>query len=165
MDLYSIFLYFFSFLSVVFAIFVISVKNAVHSAIFLIFTILSIAGIFFMLNAEFMGAVQILIYAGGIMIIYLFIIFLIKLEEISGKRRNIFLYIGSSIILLLLAFEIAYILIKKSSYPQLPTSKALDLKTFSDVLLRDYVIPFELASLLLIGAMIATIYLARKRSS
>ncbi len=165
MDLYSIFLYFFSFLSILFAILVISVKNAVHSAIFLIFTILSIAGIFFMLNAEFMGAVQILIYAGGIMVIYLFIIFLIKLEEISGKRRNIFLYIGSSTILLLLAFEITYILIKKSSYPQPPTSKALDLKTFSDVLLRDYVIPFELASLLLIGAMIATIYLARKRSS
>ncbi len=165
MELYSFFLYLFSFMSVLFAICVISVKNAVHSAIFLIFTILSIAGIFFMLNAEFLGAVQILVYAGGIMVIYLFIIFLIKLEEVGGRRRNAFLYIVSSIILLLVAGEIVYLLIKKASYPFPPPTKALDLKTFSDVLLKNYVIPFELASLLLIGAMIATIYLARKRGS
>ncbi len=165
MELYSFFLYLFSFLSIVFAIFVISVKNAVHSAIFLIFAILSIAGILFMLNAEFLGAVQILVYAGGIMVIYLFIIFLIRLEEVGGKRRNAPLYIFSSLILLLLAGEIAYLILKKSSYLIPPPSKALDLRTFSDVLLKNYVIPFELASLLLIGAMIATIYLARKRSS
>lgn len=165
MDLYLFFLYLFSFMSIAFAIFVISVKNAVHSAIFLIFAILSIAGILFMLNAEFLGAVQILVYAGGIMVIYLFIIFLIKLEEVRGKRRNAFLYIVSSIILILVAAEIVYLLVKKASYPFPPPSKTLDLKTFSDVLLKNYVIPFELASLLLIGAMIATIYLARKRSS
>lgn len=165
MDLYLFFLYLFSFMSIAFAICVISVKNAVHSAIFLIFAILSIAGILFMLNAEFLGAVQILVYAGGIMVIYLFIIFLIKLEEVGGKRRNAFLYIVSSIILILAAAEIVYLLVKKASYPLPPPSKALDLKTFSDVLLKNYVIPFELASLLLIGAMIATIYLARKRSS
>jgi NADH-quinone oxidoreductase subunit J len=164
MDLYSFFIYLFSFMSIVFAIFVIAVKNAVHSAIFLIFTILSIAGIFFMLNAEFLGAVQILVYAGGIMVIYLFIIFLIKLEEVGGKRRNAFLYIVSSLILLLVAGEIVYLLIKRASYPFPPPTKFLDLKTFSDVLLKNYVIPFELASLLLIGAMIATIYLARKRT-
>lgn len=163
MELYSFFLYLFSFMSILFAICVISVKNAVHSAVFLIFTILSIAGIFFMLNAEFLGAVQILVYAGGIMVIYLFIIFLIKLEEVGGKRRNTFLYIVSSIILLLVAGEIVYLLIKRASYPFPPPTKALDLRAFSDVLLRNYVIPFELASLLLIGAMIATIYLARKR--
>ncbi len=165
MDLYSFFLYLFSFMSIAFAICVISVKNAVHSAIFLIFAILSIAGILFMLNAEFLGAVQILVYAGGIMVIYLFIIFLIRLEEVGGKRRNAFLYIVSSLILLLVAGEIVYLLIRKSSYPFPPPTKILDLKTFSDVLLKNYVIPFELASLLLIGAMIATIYLARKRSS
>lgn len=165
MNLYLFFLYLFSFLSIAFAICVISVKNAVHSAIFLIFAILSIAGILFMLNAEFLGAVQILVYAGGIMVIYLFIIFLIRLEEIGGKRRNVFLYVVSSLILLLVAGEVLYLLLKKSSYPSSPLAKSLDLKTFSDVLLKNYVIPFELASLLLIGAMIATIYLARKRSS
>lgn len=164
MELYSFFLYLFSFMSILFAICVISVKNAVHSAIFLIFTILSIAGIFFMLNAEFLGAVQILVYAGGIMVIYLFIIFLIKLEEVGGKRRNIFLYIVSLLILLFAAGEIVYLLIKKASYPFPSPKKALDLNSFSDILLMNYVIPFELASLLLIGAMIATIYLARKRT-
>lgn len=165
MDLYAFFLYLFSFMSIAFAICVISVRNAVHSAIFLIFAILSIAGILFMLNAEFLGAVQILVYAGGIMVIYLFIIFLIRLEEVGGKKRNAFLYIVSSLILILVTAEIAYLLTKRASYPVPPPSKALDLKTFSDVLLKNYVIPFELASLLLIGAMIATIYLARKRSS
>lgn len=118
-----------------------------------------------MLNAEFLGAVQILVYAGGIMVIYLFIIFLIRLDEVGGKRRNTFLYIGSFIILIFIACEIVYILAKKASYPLPSSSRALDLKTFSDVLLRNYVIPFELVSLLLIGAMIAAIYLARKRSS
>lgn len=164
MELYSFFLYLFSFMSILFAICVISVKNAVHSAIFLIFTIFSIAGIFFMLNAEFLGAVQILVYAGGIMVIYLFIIFLIKLEEVGGKRRNIFLYIVSLLILLFATGEIVYLLIKKASYPFPSSKKALDLNSFSDILLMNYVIPFELASLLLIGAMIATIYLARKRT-
>ncbi|MFQ6082856.1 MAG: NADH-quinone oxidoreductase subunit J [Candidatus Aminicenantia bacterium] len=78
MSVYNLFIYFFGLLSLILGIMVITRKNAVHSAIYLIFCILSIAGLYFMLQADFLGAVQIIIYAGGIMVIYVFIILLIK---------------------------------------------------------------------------------------
>ncbi len=165
MNMHHLFLYLFSGLTLVFAVGVISMRNAVRSAIFLIFTILCIAGIFFMLSAEFLGAIQILVYAGGIMVIYLFIIFLVKIEMLRSKQRAAYITAVSIGIAVLLGLEVAYLLVGQGFGPvKAGDADQLGLKSFSGELLRTYVIPFELVSLLLIGALVAAIYLARKKA-
>ncbi|MEW6457044.1 MAG: NADH-quinone oxidoreductase subunit J [Acidobacteriota bacterium] len=165
MNLYNFFTFLFVFMTLIFSIGVITRKNAIHSAVFLIFTILSIAGLFFLLGAEFIGAVQILVYAGGIMVIYLFIIMLIRLEEVGGKARSKTLLFLTGFLFLLLFLEIIYLLLSKDmpAYFSSPEPIVDNVRVLGNVLLKDYVIPFEIASLLLLVAMIATIYLARRK--
>ncbi len=135
-----------------------------RSAVFLIFTILSIAGIYFILYAEFLGAIQILVYAGGIMVIYLFIIFLVKLEVVEEKKRPFYIPALSVLLLIILGAEVVYLLIKgHSELPLTAPLENLNLKSLSNELLKTYLIPFELASLLLIGALVGAIYLARRK--
>src|ERR1700757_4396165 len=72
--------YFFAALAIVSAILVVGVRNAVHSAIFLVSTLLATAGIFLSLHAEFLFIVQVILYAGGIMVLFVFVIMLINLD-------------------------------------------------------------------------------------
>ncbi len=165
MSFYSIFIYFFGILSVVLGIMVITRKNAIHSAVYLIFCILSIAGLFFLLQAEFMGVIQIIVYAGGIMVIYVFTILLIKLEVVEGLKRKWEIKFLTALIFLALSAEIIYLLLK-GKVPFLPEEHGIARGTVQAVgssLLRDYLIPFEVASLLLLVAMIGAIMLSRKK--
>ena len=166
MSFYSIFIYFFGILSVVLGIMVITRKNAIHSAVYLIFCILSIAGLFFLLQAEFMGVIQIIVYAGGIMVIYVFTILLIKLEVVEGLKRKGEIKFLTALIFLALSAEIIYLLLK-GKVPFLPEEHGIVRGTVQAVgssLLRDYLIPFEVASLLLLVAMIGAIMLSRKKA-
>ena len=72
--------YFFAALALVSAILVVTMRNAVHSAIFLVGTLLATAGIFLSLHAEFLFVVQIILYAGGIMVLFVFVIMLVNLD-------------------------------------------------------------------------------------
>ncbi|HET8666995.1 MAG TPA: NADH-quinone oxidoreductase subunit J, partial [Terriglobales bacterium] len=81
------FFYLLSGIAVVSAIAVITRKNPVHSAISLIFTLLSLAGLYLMLYAPFVAGVQIILYAGGIMVLFLFVIMLISIERAQKERQ------------------------------------------------------------------------------
>jgi NADH-quinone oxidoreductase subunit J len=145
---------------------VITRKNAIHSAVYLIFCILSIAGLFFLLQAEFMGVIQIIVYAGGIMVIYVFIILLIKLEVVKGLKRKWEIKFLTALIFLILSAEIVYLLLR-GKIPFLPKEYGMVRGTAQAIgssLLRDYLIPFEVASLLLLVAMIGAIMLSRKKA-
>ena len=165
MSLYSIFIYFFGILSIFLGIMVITRKNAIHSAVYLIFCILSIAGLFFLLQAEFMAGIQIIVYAGGIMVIYVFTILLIKLEVVKGLKRRWEIKFITVLVFSALSAEILYLLLRKRE-ALLPEKYGLAKGTVQAVgsyLLRDYIIPFEIASLLLLVAMIGAIMLSRKK--
>ena len=83
----TFFFYFLAGAAVLSGLFVITRRNAVHSALALIVTLLSVAGLYLMLYAPFVAGVQIIVYAGGIMVLFLFVIMLVNIERVSKERQ------------------------------------------------------------------------------
>jgi NADH-quinone oxidoreductase subunit J len=139
-----------------------NLTKVVHMVVALIFTFVSIAGIYVMLSAEFVAAVQILIYSGAITIIMLFGIMLTKhddtVETTTGKWRKAFLFIG------VVGFALAmYIGIYDFNIPQVPTELHVEnTRQIGEALYSKWVIPFELTSVLLLVALVGSIILAKK---
>src|ERR1700761_6766892 len=104
MDVNSIIFYFLSAIAVISAVLMVTRRNAVHSAIFLISTLLATAGIFLQLQAEFLFVVQIILYVGGIMVLFLFVIMLVNLDvsirQIQFNRQK---YVAAVLTLVLAA--------------------------------------------------------------
>ena len=149
------------------AVMVITRKSAVHSAIFLVLTFLAMAGIFVILEAEFVAAVQVLVYAGGIMVLFLFVVFLVNLEVPQGPMRTWPAAAGVVLAVLL-------VLMLLSSLQDWRPVVATDTSAFRDgggnmqavgnLLYQQYLLPFELASVLLLVAMIGAVMMALRRN-
>jgi len=139
-----------------------NLQKVVHMVVALIFTFVSIAGIYVLLSAEFVAAVQILIYSGAITIIMLFGIMLTKHndegETTTGKWRKAFLFLG------VIGFAVAvYIGIYDFNIEQVPTELHVDnTRQIGEALYSKWVIPFELTSVLLLVALVGAIILAKK---
>lgn len=158
--------YFFAALAVVGGIMMITRKNAVHAAVHLVLTFVSVAAIYILLGAEFLFAVQVLVYAGGIMVLFLFVIMLVNLEEprrFSGGR----LRLVTSAVVTFLLFGILVRQFARSAGPApvgpplLPES---NLQLVGALLFTNYLLPFEVVSVLLLVAMIGAIVLGRPRA-
>jgi NADH-quinone oxidoreductase subunit J len=162
MTLSNIIFYFFALLSMICACLVIFQKNVMHSVLYLAFTILAVSGVFFTLQAEFLGAVQILVYAGGIVVLYIFVIIIVNLNEIKKEKRNLLPKLFISCISLLFFVEVIYIVFK-NNFTEKIAEGGIDIKTMSEVLLSKYIIPFELASVLLLAVLIGSIIIARRK--
>lgn len=140
----------------------INLTKVIHMVVALVFTFVSIAGIFVILSAEFIAAVQILIYSGAITIIMLFGIMLTRhddtSEPITGKWRKLFLLLG------VLGFGVAvYIGIFNLDIPQAANTLHVDnTEQIGISLYSHFIIPFELTSVLLLVALIGAIVLAKK---
>src|SRR5688572_29907798 len=87
MSVEQVLFYVFAALAVISALFVITLRNVVHSAAFLAGTLLSVAGIFLTLHAEFLAGVQVIVYVGGILVLFVFVIMLISLERSIFERQ------------------------------------------------------------------------------
>ncbi len=159
--------YFFATLAIVGAVLVITSKNAIHSAIFLITTLLATAGIYLGLRAEFLFAVQIILYVGGIMVLFVFVIMLVNLDV--AVRQIQFNRQASVAIVLALAFAalvpaaVYYGRSMKLPKPHTVTAAMPNTETVGQVLFSNYMLPFEIASILLLVAMIGAVVLAKKR--
>ncbi len=142
--------------------------NVIHAALLLVMTFFFLAGTFVLAGAEFLAAVQILLYAGGIMVLYLFSIMLMNVEVAVRMRqwhRQGALVIAAA---LLLGFEIWLVL----GGTELPAAKPWDwslgatpgnVEALGAVLYTKFLFPFEVASVLLLAAMIGAIVLAKRR--
>jgi NADH-quinone oxidoreductase subunit J len=158
--------YFFAALAVVGGVMMITRKNAVHAAVYLVLTFVSVAAIYILMGAEFLFAVQVLVYAGGIMVLFLFVIMLVNLEEprrFSGGRLRLAL---SSTLALLLFGMLASLFART---PQAVAAVAAppgegNLQAVGAALFTDYLLPFEAVSVLLLVAMIGAIVLGRPRA-
>ena len=149
------------------SIMVIVSKNAVHSAIFLIITLLGVAGIFLLQGAEFLAGVQVILYVGGIMVLFLFVIMLVNLDQAAKERafnRHWAIALGT---VLLLGLELAYVVGKRGEAVQFPPVAAVqtigNTEQVGEVLYKAYMLPFEIASILLLVAMVGAVVLAKKR--
>ena len=155
--------YFFAALAVISALLVISGKSAMHSVLYLSFTVLAIAGIFFTLRAEYLGAIQILVYAGGIVVLYIFVIIIANVKEVFKEKRKLFPRIFIIVMPVLLFAEIAAVLYTQKINFIPGSEQGLQFETFAGELLSTYLIPFEIAAVLLLVVLVGAIIIARRK--
>lgn len=166
MELGPLVFYFFAALAVVGAGMMVTRKNAVHSAIYLVLTFVSISAIYVLLGADFLFVVQILVYAGGIMVLFLFVIMLVNLEDPKRTAGGRLRFGFSTIVTLVLFGILATVFLKKTpeAVGPLVQSGEGNLELIGQLLYREYLLPFEAISLLLLVAMIGAVILARPRA-
>src|SRR5467141_3677363 len=162
--------YFFAALAVISALLVVTRRNVVQSAIFLITALLATAGIFLQLHAEFLFIVQVILYAGGIMVLFVFVIMLINLDvSIHQVQFNRQWWLGLLLALVLGAQLILAVALGRSGLPLGEPAPATSLEPSTQlvgrVLFNEYMLPFEIASILLLVAMIGAVVMAKKKVS
>ena len=159
--------YFFSALAVLSALLMITRRNVVHSAIFLITALLATAGIYLQLRAEFLFAVQVILYVGGIMVLFLFVIMLVNLDvavrqEAFNRQTWLAVILG-----FVLVGQVALSLHFGRARLDMPqrVAGALEPNTelIGQTLFRNYMLPFEIASILLLVAMIGAVVMSKKK--
>lgn len=144
-------------------------KNPIHSAVWLIVTFCSVAGLYVLLNATFIAVAQVMVYAGAIMMLVIFVIMLIHLEAgpQMAAKRSFAKVIGSVITILLFlqvlgAFMVYGNVGKKGAYSATALAKLGNVQAVGTVLYGKYVFAFEIASILLLVGIIGAVVLAKK---
>jgi len=159
--------YFFAALAVLSAVLVVTRRNVLHSAVFLVTVLLATAGIFLQLHAEFLFIVQVILYAGGIMVLFVFVIMLVNLD-VSLKRVqfNRQWALGSLLALALGAQLTIAIAAGRAGLPMGEPAPANLLEPSTQLvgraLFSDYVLPLEIASILLLAAMVGAVVMAKR---
>jgi NADH-quinone oxidoreductase subunit J len=137
-------------------------RNPVTSAMFLVLTIISMSGLFLLLHAFFLAAVQILVYAGAVIVLFLFVIMLLDLKEEQRRRIKFFGLVAG----LVSVGIIAAIFLKSLRHTNLNAQPAPSIEggtaALGKLLFTQYVLPFEVVSILLLVAMIGVIFLSKK---
>lgn len=140
-------------------------KNPIHSILYLIITFFSISGHYILLNAQFLAVVNIIVYAGAIMVLFLFVVMLMNLNNEKKSFGKPFILISSALVSALF-FALTVGIFQKSEVDEndaLLSQGEIGLtENLGSVLYSDYVIPFELASILFMGAMIGAVLLSKK---
>jgi NADH-quinone oxidoreductase subunit J len=160
------FFYLLSGIMLIGGILVITRKNAVHSALALIVTLLAQAAIYLMLYAPFVAGVQIILYAGGIMVLFLFVIMLVSIERSMKERQfNSQWVVGMIAATALGGLFIAVYTKGKDIFPEGTASmvEGDNTQKIATMLYGQYMFAFEIASLLLLVAIIGAVVMAKKR--
>ena len=163
--------YIFAAIAVVSAILVITRHNVVHSAAFLGATLFAVAGIFLTLHAEFLAGVQVIVYVGGILVLFVFVIMLISVERAEHERQFNRQWTISLITASILILELGYGLYRGRGTFVLPPAvipPAVPVTGNSELvgsaLYTTYLLPFEIASILLLVAIVGAVVLAKRRT-
>ena len=176
------------------AILVVAMRNPVHSALFLLLTFLCVAILFVLRAAEFVAAVQILVYAGGVMVLFLFVVMLINYRQLPEERVMSRVWLGG-IGVGLAVFVLLATVVRPGTYREAAPDPAKQLSTVTETYLTphpndpdklvrrtrersdrnseavamalytDYLVPFEVASLFLLVAMIGAIVIGKRELS
>ena len=167
----TFFFYLFALMVLGGAVLTITRRSAIHSAICLIVSLVGVAGLYLLQKAEFLFAVQIILYIGGIMVLFLFVIMLVNLDEAAKQRQfNGQWWIALSCTVLVGA-EVAFFLRKDAASFALarPVEAAAgavargNTEMIADALFSEYLLPFEIASILLLVAVVGSVVMAKKR--
>lgn len=150
------------------SILVITCKNPINSALSLVMTFFCLATFYVMLDAPFMAAVQVIVYAGAIMVLIVFVIMLLNIRTETGRRGSHALVIGGATGLFML-FQICYFLNRgsltgaKGNVDAALINQVGHIELIGKGLYTDFLLPFEIASILLLVAIIGAVVLAKKK--
>src|SRR5215813_7490014 len=165
--------YIFAAIAVVSAVLLITRHNVVHSAAFLGSTLFAVAGIFLTLHAEFLAGVQVIVYVGGILVLFVFVIMLISVERAEHERQFNRQWTIALITAAILVGELAYGLYQGRDSLNLPAQIAPpaadavvagNSERVAVALYTSYLLPFEIASILLLVAVVGAVVLAKRRT-
>lgn len=159
-------------ITVISAVLMVASRNLVHSVVYMVISFVAIGALFIQLQAEFVAAVQILVYAGGIVVLFLFVVMLVNLGEVNQIEYLHQQWLPATVLALLLTAEIGFLLWGNGAALRGAPERAEmvlrgeigNTETLGMMLYTDYLFPFEVASLLLLVAMIGAIYMSRKRA-
>jgi NADH-quinone oxidoreductase subunit J len=140
-------------------------RHPIHSALSLIVVMVALAGLYLLQGAEFVAAVQIIVYAGAIMVLFIFVIMLLNAGE--EERSNVsrlarFVGVPLGIVFLL---EVAYWIGRATAHLGTAPPEMVSTRDLSSLLFREYVFPFELTSFLILIALLGALVLARREES
>jgi NADH-quinone oxidoreductase subunit J len=161
----AIVVYLFAFIAVIAAVMVISRDNPVHSALWLILNLVCLAVLYYTLQAPFLMAVQLIVYAGAIVVLFLFVVMLLSSKRQAGGAPGPLAWLSPASIVAALLLAVALLVVAISQ----PTGIAENAKeavvgtpaNVGLVLYRDYLLPFEATSILLLAALVGAMYLGR----
>jgi NADH-quinone oxidoreductase subunit J len=159
--------YFLSGLTLMSALMVVLAKNPIHSVLYLVFTFFCISGHYVLLNAQFLMAVNIIVYAGAIMVLFLFVIMMFDLRKNKPESKTLLTKLAGSVV----AGSLLVILVAIYRNTQIPTP---NVQTYSSqngmvenlgkVLYSEYLLPFELVSILFFVAMVGAVMLGKREA-
>lgn len=163
------FFLFFAAITVVAALMVVFARNPVHSALALMVCLVQVAALFILLGSPFLAAIQIFVYVGAVMVLFLFVIMMLDVREMARVR---FLRGGmfpTLVVLVLLGAEMLILLLRSERLPVpaaggAPALEGGSLERLSTTLFTDYLLPFEVASVILLVALVGAIVLARSEA-
>ena len=162
----TFFFYFLSGLTLLSGVFVIIRKNPVHSALALIFGLLAQAGLYLMLYAPFVAGVQIILYAGGIMVLFLFVIMLVNIERSQREEQFNKQWVVGLLAAVALGALFVVVYVKGKALFPYRIAKPIESSNTQQIgvmLYGQYMFAFEIASLLLLVAIIGAVVMAKKR--
>ncbi|MDB5191361.1 MAG: NADH-ubiquinone oxidoreductase chain [Segetibacter sp.] len=143
-------------------------KNPIHSILWLIVVFFAISGHYVLLNAQFLAIVNIIVYAGAIMVLFLFVVMLMNLNSDTEPQKNNWLKIAGAISggsLMLIMVDV----VRSAAELQNKTAMVKEgniglIKNLGKVLFTDYIVPFEIASVLFLSAMVGAVVIGKKES-
>ena len=158
----------FALLTLIFGAAVVINRNPVASALSFVVSFLGLAALFMSLNAYFIGIIQVLVYAGAVMVLFLFIIMLLNLRAEEARRINWLASAGGVAVALILLGQIFYVIshlkFAQNPFPPLAGSTIDDVRNIGAVLFRNYNLPFQIVGVLVLVATIGVVLLSKRES-
>jgi NADH-quinone oxidoreductase subunit J len=162
--------YLFAGIALLAAINVVALRRVFYSAISLIICLCALSGLYTLLAAPFIAAVQVIVYAGAVMVLFLFVIMLLDPFSASAERDKKRFLKHAAIILGIIALSILYPILKAYDLAKAPRNAEIvvggvgAVRHLGEVLFNEYLLPFEMTSVLILVAIIGTVVLARRQS-
>jgi NADH-quinone oxidoreductase subunit J len=146
------------------AVGVIAQRNATRSALLLLVNFCCLAGLYILLNAQFVAVVQIIVYAGAVVVLFVFVVMLLgaeRAEETPDTRR--YQQVAAALLAVLLVAGIIWALVPRSAVPISALTRTDNVRDIGSALLSQFAVPFELTSVVLLVAIVGALVLAKKR--
>lgn len=154
--------YFLSFLSILSALMVVFSRNPVHSVLYLVITFFAVGGHYLLLSAEFLFAVHVIVYAGAIMVLFLYVIMLLNLnKETEPQKKTIYKFAAIVSGGLMMLVMVAALKGAASAHMPAGGSDIGLVKNLGKMLFSEFLLPFEVVSVLLLAAMVGAVMLGK----
>jgi NADH-quinone oxidoreductase subunit J len=164
----QLFFGYFAFAIVIMSLLVVTRRNPVHSVLWMLLLFFHIAGLYLFLNAEFMAAIQVIVYAGGILVLFLFVVLLMNLKDeltigkFIGAAPTGFTFAAGLLVVVLMSIR-SFVAAPPGIYSIDMIRQETHTKILGKLLYTEFLYPFEVASLILLVAIIGAIVLAKRR--